>query len=152
MVPQIEKEGRKKWQKKSAQKKSSVGERKQPDGPNKRQKLVVLFKGKTKACAVNKSEAVIVVKTFCCGQELVKGITVNEEKSHRSGDTKHVSGENNKKKLTSVLLCDTTSAHLHAFKRADIKPHLVLSPMAAKKYMIKVIEGKNMTLFTTSIT
>ena len=132
--------------------KSTVGERNDSDGPPMRMKSVILFKGKTKAHTVNKSKAVIVIETFCRGQELVKGITVNEEKSHRPGDTKHVNGENNNKKLTSVLLCDTTSACLCAFKRADKKPHLVLSPMAAKKCMIKVIEGENTTLFTTPIT
>ena len=143
---------KKKLTEKECTKKNSVGKRKQSEGQSKKQKSAVLFNGETKACTVNKSNAVIVIETFCRAEELVKGITVNEEKSHRPGDTKHVRGKNNKKKLTSVLLCDTTSAHLHAFKRADKRPHLVLSPMAAKKCMIKVIEGENTTLFTRPIT
>ena len=87
---------------------------------------VTLFGGKTKPHKPESCQAAIVVKTFCRGNALVKGMTFKEEKSHGPGDFNCVAGKKHNKELNSVLICDTTLAHLCGFKRADLKPHFLL--------------------------
>lgn len=103
---------------------------------------VQLFHGVTTAIESNNSEAVIVIETFRRDHGLVKGITFPEEKMCDPGNLSYLNGENNNKKMTNVLLCHTTSSYLYAFKRAEMKPHFVLTPKEAKDYMTKVVNGK----------
>ena len=103
-----------------------------------------LFDGKTKPHKADRCQAVIVIETFRRGNALVKGITFEREKSYGPGDFNYVAGEKHNKKLNGVLLCDTTSAYLCAFKRADLKPHFVLPTEKAAKYICTIVNGKNM--------
>ena len=105
-----------------------------------------LFEGKTKPHKADRCQAVIVIETFRRGPALVKGMTFEKEKSHGPGDFNCVAGEKHNKKLNSVLLCDTTSAHLHAFKQADIKPHFVPPTEKASKCTSRIVTGKIMEL------
>ena len=105
-----------------------------------------LFDGKTKPHKADHCQAVIVIETFCRGNALVKGITFEREKSYGPGDFNYVAGEKHNKKLNGVLLCDTTSACLHAFKQADLKPHFVLPTEKAAKCIHTNVNGKNMEL------
>ena len=84
----------------------------------------------------------IVIETFSRGPVWVKGITSEKEKRYFPGDLNYVGGKSSQKKLTSVLLCDTTSAYLYAFKRADIKPHFVLPVDQATEYICKIVKSK----------
>ena len=103
-----------------------------------------LFNGKTKPHKADCCQAVIVIKTFRRGPALFKGITFEREKSYGLGDFNYVAGEKHNKKLNGVLLCDTTSACLHAFKQADLKPHFVLPTEKVVKYIRTIVNGKNM--------
>ena len=104
-----------------------------------------LFGGDTKPYKADSCQAVIVIETFSRGPVLVKGITLDKEKRYCPGDLNYVGGESPKKKLTSVLLCDTTSAYLYAFKRADIKPHFVLPMEQATEYICKIVKSKKIS-------
>ena len=103
-----------------------------------------LFKGKTKPHKVDCCQAAIVIKTFCGGPALVKGMTFEKEKSHGPGDFNCVAGKKHDKELNGVLICDTTLAHLCAFKRADLKPHFVLPAKKAAKCIIRIVNGEIM--------
>ena len=107
-------------------------------------KSTSLFHGETTPHATEQCEATIVVETFYRNGELAKGISNCKEKKYPPGDLKYVNDNNNDKKLSSVLLCETTAAYLYAFRRADMRPHFVLSPMAATKHLVTVVEGENM--------
>ena len=106
--------------------------------------VAALFKGETKPYKPERCQAVIVIETFRRGPAMVKGITLEKEKSYGPGDFNYVAGEKHNKKLSSVLLCDTTSAYLYAFKRADLKPHFVLPTEKAAEYIRTIVNGKNM--------
>ena len=122
--------------------------------PNKRRKTRLsakpnshtLFGGGTKPYKADSCQAVIVIETFSRGPVWVKGITSKKEKRYFPGDLNYVGGKSSQKKLTSVLLCDTTSAYLYAFKRADIKPHFVLPTEKASEYISRIVTGKIMEL------
>ena len=103
-----------------------------------------LFGGKTKPHKPDCCQAVIVVKTFRCGDALVKGTTFEEEKSCGPGDFNCVAGKKHNKESNSVLLCDTTSAHLCAFKRPDLEPHFVLPAEKAAKCIRTIVNGEIM--------
>ena len=103
-----------------------------------------LFGGKTKPHKPDCCQAVIVVETFRRADALVKGMTFKEEKSHGPGDFNCVAGKKHNKELNSVLICDTTSAYLCAFKRADHKPHFVLPAEKAAEYIVRIVNGKIM--------
>ena len=112
----------------------------------KKIRSATLFEGETKPHKADRCQAVIIIETFRRGPALVKGITFEKEKSYGPGDFNYVAGEKHNKKLNSVLLCDTTSAYLYAFKRADLKPHFVLPTEKAAEYIRMIVNGKNMEL------
>ena len=103
-----------------------------------------LFGGTTIPLKADPCQAVIVIETFRRDNALVKGITCEQEKRYNPGDFNYVAGENHNKKLNSVLICDTTSAYLYAFQRADLKPHFVLPTEKAAEYICKIVKGKIM--------
>ena len=110
----------------------------------RKKKSTTLFGGKTQPHKPESCQAAIVIETFRRGNALVKGITFEREKSYGPGDFNYVAGEKHNKKLNGVLLCDTTSAYLYAFKRADLKPHFVLPTEKAAEYIRTIVNGKNM--------
>ena len=102
------------------------------------------FGGETQPHKPESCQAVIVIETFRRGNAVVKGMTFEEEKSCGPGDFNCVAGKKHNKKLNSVLICDTTLAHLHAFKRADLKPHFVLPTKKAAEHIVKIVNGEIM--------
>ena len=108
----------------------------------RKKKSTTLFGGETQPHKPESCQAVIVIETFRRGNAVVKGMTFEEEKSHGPGDFNHVAGKKHDKKLNSVLICDTTLAHLHAFKRADLKPHFVLPTKKAAECIVKIVNGE----------
>ena len=110
----------------------------------RKKESATLFGGETQPHKPESCQAVIVVETFCHGNALVKGMTLEEEKSHGPGDFNHVAGKKHNMELNSVLICDTTSACLHAFKQADLKPHFVLPTKKAAEHIVKIVNGEIM--------
>ena len=103
-----------------------------------------VFGGETKPLKVDRCQAAIVIETLRRGHALVKGMTFEKEKSCCPGDFNHVAGKKHNKESNSVLLCDTTTAHLCAFKQADLKPHFVPPTEKAAKHIRMIVNGENM--------
>ena len=101
-----------------------------------------LFRGQTKPHKADRCQAVIVIETFRRGNAVVKGMTFEEEKSCGPGDFNCVAGKKHDKELNGVLICDTTLAHLCAFKRADLEPHFVLPAKKAAEHIVKIVNGE----------
>jgi hypothetical protein len=87
---------------------------------------------------------VIVIETFTSmhGREVVTGPTELSRGKERllPGDQRYLRPDAHKgRRLSSVILCETTDKYFYLFKLADKKPHFVLNKADAKEYTKKLL-------------